>query len=1028
MNLSKAALMNFSWGPVFAGLFIIFFFCLPAYARYSGGTGDPNDPYRIATPEDLNDIGRYEEDWDKHFILVNDVNLAEYTGAQFKIIGPNYNTSFNGVFDGNGKRIWNFTWNSIDTYCVGLFRYVGSDGQIKNLAMENVDVNAVGSRYAGGLVGDNRGHITDCYSTGSVGGSYFVGGLVGGNGGMMTNCYSISSVSGDRYVGGLAGYNGGDAGNINHCYSTGKVSGTQYYVGGLVGYNSEHSKLINCYSSATVLADNDVGGLVGENYNGTIINCYSTGGVSGGYDVGGLAGSNYWYATITNCYSRGIVSGNKRVGGLVGWNAESTITNCYATGSISGTTYVGGLVGYDSSSMVEASFWDIETSNQSTSAGGMPKTTAEMKTISTFTEAGWDFAGESTNGPSDEWAMSTAGGYPVLWWQLPESELPPLPPFSGGSGTPTDPYIIASVADINNIGHNPRLMNKQFVLAEDINLVQEDFYIIGNNAYPFTGVFDGNDHSIWDFAWTSDENIDGVGLFAYIGEGGQIKNLGLENADVNTVNGDYIGGLVGENRGTIINCYSTGSVSGGEDVGGLVGINSGKITECYFSGGVSGIHDVGGLVGYNQGTITNSYSTSSVLGDMGTGGLVGDNYQGRIANCYSTGSVSRRLHVGGLVGYNRGTIADCYSTATVSGEQWVGGLVGTIYMSKITDCYSTGSVLGTSNVGGLVGNNNGGSAVAVSFWDTETSGQLKSVGGTGKTTAEMKTLSTFTGAGWDFVDVWGIGEGQTYPYIRFGPAGDLNYDKKVDILDLAILASHWLEGKVLCPPDQATNPNPANGAANININVVISWAPGARAESHDIYFGTQSPGTFQRNQTETTFAPGTLLSGKTYYWRIDEVNFYGKTTGTVWSFKTGGKIFCFPGDTLVWLDGAPVKISEVFQSQRASISSNIPPSIYFGQIECIKEHEGAFECYDIMLENGNFISVADNHYFLLNSDQWVSVQELTCGLILQSLNGPIGIKYVVKRAMPLFGKVYNLKIKDSDRYFVGEDGIVVRDY
>ena len=70
MNLSKAVPMNVSRGLVFAGLFIILFFCLPAYARYSGGTGEPNDPYRIATPQDLNDIGRYEEDWDKHFILV----------------------------------------------------------------------------------------------------------------------------------------------------------------------------------------------------------------------------------------------------------------------------------------------------------------------------------------------------------------------------------------------------------------------------------------------------------------------------------------------------------------------------------------------------------------------------------------------------------------------------------------------------------------------------------------------------------------------------------------------------------------------------------------------------------------------------------------------------------------------------------------------------------------------------------------------------------------------------------------------
>jgi hypothetical protein len=63
----------------------------------------------------------------------------------------------------------------------------------------------------------------------------------------------------------------------------------------------------------------------------------------------------------------------------------------------------------------------------------------------------------------------------------------------------------------------------------------------------------------------------------------------------------------------------------------------------------------------------------------------------------------------------------------------------------------------------------------------------------GKTTAEMKTKSTFTDACWDFVEVWGIGEKQTYPFLRFAPAGDFNLDSKVDLLDLAILASHWLE-------------------------------------------------------------------------------------------------------------------------------------------------------------------------------------------------------------------------------------------
>ena len=141
-----------------------------AVGKYSGGTGEPNDPYRIATAEDLNDIGNYEEDWDKHFILINDVNLAQYTGTQFKIIG-NYSKPFTCVFDGTDHKIWNFTWSSTGRNHIGLFGYIGEGSQIKNLRMENVDVNDASGYNVGGLVGfSNKGIISSCYCTGSVSG------------------------------------------------------------------------------------------------------------------------------------------------------------------------------------------------------------------------------------------------------------------------------------------------------------------------------------------------------------------------------------------------------------------------------------------------------------------------------------------------------------------------------------------------------------------------------------------------------------------------------------------------------------------------------------------------------------------------------------------------------------------------------------------------------------------------------------------------------------------------------------------
>ncbi len=91
------------------------------------------------------------------------------------------------------------------------------------------------------------------------------------------------------------------------------------------------------------------------------------------------------------------------------------------------------------------------------------------------------------------------------------------------------------------------------------------------------------------------------------------------------------------------------------------------------------------------------------------------------------------------------------------------------------------------------------------------------------------------------------------------------------------------------PPGAASNPNPADGAANVAVGAVLSWSAGSQADSHDVYFGLDpSPGAgdFQGNQPQASFDPGTLANETTYYWRIDEVNALGTTAGAVWSFTT----------------------------------------------------------------------------------------------------------------------------------------------
>jgi hypothetical protein len=136
-------------------------------------------------------------------------------------------------------------------------------------------------------------------------------------------------------------------------------------------------------------------------------------------------------------------------------------------------------------------------------------------------------------------------------------------------------------------------------------------------------------------------------------------------------------------------------------------------------------------------------------------------------------------NVGGLVGKNSDTASDSYAIGPVTGNDNVGGLLGrNDNTGSASDSYSTGSVTGNLHVGGLTGRNAG--AVSNSFWDTETSGQLGSAGGTGKTTAQMKDISTFSGAGWDIVAVddvyvrntdyiWNIVDDVSYPFLSWQP-------------------------------------------------------------------------------------------------------------------------------------------------------------------------------------------------------------------------------------------------------------------
>jgi len=238
--------------------------------------------------------------------------------------------------------------------------------------------------------------------------------------------------------------------------------------------------------------------------------------------------------------------------------------------------------------------------------------------------------------------------------------------------------------------------------------------------------------------------------------------------------------------------------------------------------------------------------------------------------------------------------------------------------------------------------------------------------------------------------------------------------------------------------DQASNPSPAEGAVNVDIDISMNWTGHFNAVFHDVYFSidrnavvdsdtSDTTGIYRGRQSSTIYTPHEDIEwGRTYYWRIDEVDSGGGTiTGEVWTFTTTiptkGRT-CFTSETNVWVNGVLVPISTVALGQSICGMNSL------SKIQEVQEHNGTFACYDVLLDSGNCLSVAENHYFLTESGQWISLQNLKTATRLQTPKGSIGIKSVTKRPIPYVGKVYNLKVAGSDRYLVGKDAVIVRDY
>ena len=408
------------------------------------------------------------------------------------------------------------------------------------------------------------------------------------------------------------------------------------------------------------------GGFVGRlGGGGPFVNIYVSGSVSGGLGiakVGAIAGSSF--GNINNVYSEALVNGEYKGGGLIADMLGGNMENAYFNGDVTAgnSDRAGAIVAKFSGGSINNVFFNTDNTGASACAtnsdtanfGGCDgqeitgKTDAQMQDVATFTDTStqglstaWDFLNNPNNdgGLLDYWKLEGGDTYPVLsiFSGLGGGELETIPDCSGypasytGSGIPTDPYHIETLADLQCMSSD---LSGYYILQNDIDATETlwwnktrdwgygtGFTPIGTYENTFGGGLDGNGYVIRNlFIYDKLNTLKGVGLFGYTGEGFlYIRNLGLEN--VNITGGENVGafgGNIGTNKPAVIeNVYVTGIVkanAGSAYVGGFFGRSYVEVKNCYSEAYVRGGYKGGGIAGviFGQGSLDSCYVNAKI--------------------------------------------------------------------------------------------------------------------------------------------------------------------------------------------------------------------------------------------------------------------------------------------------------------------------------------------------------------------------------------------------------------------------------
>ena len=560
------------------------------FPLYDGDEGTELKPYQIKTTDDLRKLSRtvdYDTDYDgKFFVLTADLDFGGGEVHNFTPIGGKYN--FAGTFDGQGHTISGIVVNRPGNNN-GLF---GQAGNIKNLTLDN-------STIVGNCNPDFAATARDIQDSNT-------GGLVGILNGTVENCHVTSSVTvrtgGDymRNFGGITGY----------------AKGT----------------ILGCTSAATVTSEH-----------------------AGSRNLGGIAGM-VDAATLTHCISLGpVFTDNEWAGSVVGYNSyygdEQKKLTKYEMCYYGGDSNRGGVENAEVTNVWKA---DERTS----------KPSAFMSKVSEYSS--FDNVPGITVYKN---CLYYDGIYYYHNSNAPASGS--FPRYEGDEGTEEKPYQIKCMADMSALrndvmDHGMDFAGKYFALKNDIDYGAYDhglgwwddinYVPIGNSQDAFCGVFDGEGHTLKGISMKDDVDskyaryqIGPKGVFAYVGEGGVVKNLTLADSYVFMTSSS--GGIVGTLwNGTVENCHVRNITARFNDYSTSYAIS-----------------DVGGVVGRCRGDVRGCTNDSDLKWGDANGGIVGSLETGSVTDCLNLGAVNSGDTMygksnGGVVGKaSEGTtVTNCY--------------------------------------------------------------------------------------------------------------------------------------------------------------------------------------------------------------------------------------------------------------------------------------------------------------------------------------------------------------------------------